>query len=105
MSDPHIILGVHITDRLKNAVDVQKVFTEFGCNIKTRVGLHDVGEQRLRPRAASCSSSSSAPATRPSAMTARLDAVEGVERAEDGVRALGDRRSDGADRRRRTEAA
>ena len=38
----HFILGVHITDRLKNAVEVQKLFTEFGCHIKTRVGLHDV---------------------------------------------------------------
>ena len=26
---------------------MQKVFTEFGCNIKTRVGLHDVERQRL----------------------------------------------------------
>jgi len=38
----HIILGVHVTDRLKDAVKVQAVFTEFGCNIKTRIGLHDV---------------------------------------------------------------
>ena len=42
MGDGHIILGIHVTDRLKNAVEVQRVFTEFGCNIKTRVGLHDV---------------------------------------------------------------
>jgi hypothetical protein len=49
MSDPHVIVGVHITDRVKNAVEVQKVFTEFGCNIKTRVGLHDVGEQFCGP--------------------------------------------------------
>ena len=65
MSDEHIILGIHITDRLKNAVDVQKVFTEYGCNIKTRVGLHDVGRERLLARAASCSSSSSAATARP----------------------------------------
>ena len=38
----HIILGVHVTDRIKDAVKVQAVFTEFGCNIKTRIGLHDV---------------------------------------------------------------
>jgi hypothetical protein len=42
MSDNHMILAVHITDRLKKAVSVQQVFTEFGCNIKTRIGLHDV---------------------------------------------------------------
>ena len=47
MSDQHIILGVHITDRLKNAVEVQKVFTEYGCNIKTRIGLHDGERERV----------------------------------------------------------
>ncbi len=49
MTDPHIILGIHITDRLKKAVDVQKVFTEYGCHIKTRIGLHDVTEQVCGP--------------------------------------------------------
>lgn len=44
MADTHIILGIHVSDRLKNAVEVQKVFTEFGCNIKTRVGLHDASD-------------------------------------------------------------
>ena len=38
----HIILGVHITDRLKNAAEVQRLFSEYGCNIKTRLGLHEV---------------------------------------------------------------
>lgn len=38
----HIIVGVHITDRVKHAMDVQNVLTEFGCNIKTRLGLHEV---------------------------------------------------------------
>ena len=49
MSDDHIILGIHVTNRLKNAVDVQKVFTEYGCNIKTRVGLHDVDDNVCSP--------------------------------------------------------
>jgi len=49
MADPHIILGVHITERLQHAVEVQKVFTEYVCNIKTRIGLHDVSEQVCGP--------------------------------------------------------
>lgn len=49
MNDNHIILGVHITDRLTEAAAVQKVFTEFGCNIKTRIGLHDVDEKVCSP--------------------------------------------------------
>ncbi len=40
--EKHIIVGVHITDRLENAVKVQQVFTEYGGNIKTRLGLHEV---------------------------------------------------------------
>ncbi len=49
MNDDHIILGIHITNRLKNAASVQKVFTEYGCNIKTRIGLHDVDENVCSP--------------------------------------------------------
>jgi len=49
VSDTHIILGIHVSDRLKNAADVQKVFTEYGCNIKTRVGLHDASENVCSP--------------------------------------------------------
>ena len=49
MNDDHIILGIHITDRLDEASAVQAVFTEFGCNIKTRIGLHDVDETTCSP--------------------------------------------------------
>jgi hypothetical protein len=36
------ILGLHLTDRVKEAIKVQDVLTKFGCSIKTRLGLHDV---------------------------------------------------------------
>jgi hypothetical protein len=39
------VLGILINNRVKNAPDVQKVLTEFGCNIKTRLGLHEVNEK------------------------------------------------------------
>ena len=42
MKETHTILGVHITDRLKEAVEVQKLLTAYGNQIKTRLGLHDV---------------------------------------------------------------
>jgi hypothetical protein len=44
MQEDHVILGIHITNRLRNASEVQKVFTEYGCNIKTRLGLHEVAD-------------------------------------------------------------
>jgi hypothetical protein len=42
MPEKHMILGVHITDRLEHASEVQNILTEYGCNIKTRLGLHEV---------------------------------------------------------------
>ena len=36
------ILGVYITDRVKEVSDVQAILTMFGCTIKTRLGLHEV---------------------------------------------------------------
>jgi len=41
-SNKHIIIGVHITNRLKEVKDVQALLTEYGCNVKTRLGLHEV---------------------------------------------------------------
>jgi hypothetical protein len=41
----HVVLGVHITDRLQEAVEVQKSLTAFGGYIKTRLGLHEVSPQ------------------------------------------------------------
>ena len=38
--DKHIIIGIYIQDRIKQAADIQKLLTEFGCNIRTRLGLH-----------------------------------------------------------------
>ncbi len=45
MKETHVILGVHITDRLKEAVEVQKHLTAHGQFIKTRLGLHEVGSE------------------------------------------------------------
>lgn len=44
MKADHFILGIHVTDRVQEAAGLQKVLTEFGGNIKTRLGLHEVGD-------------------------------------------------------------
>jgi len=41
----HIVLGVHITERVKHVPQVQDLFTKYGCSIKTRIGLHEVSEK------------------------------------------------------------
>ncbi len=45
----HIVLGVHITDRVHHVRVVQELFTEYGCSIKTRLGLHSVSESFCSP--------------------------------------------------------
>ncbi len=37
----HTVVGVHVRDRDMNAVGVQKVLTEFGDVVRTRLGLHE----------------------------------------------------------------
>lgn len=50
MTARHIIFGVHVTDRLAKAVEVQQLFSEYCCNIRTRLGLHDVSHESCSPR-------------------------------------------------------
>jgi hypothetical protein len=45
----HIILGVHITGRVRHVPQVQELFTEYGCSIKTRLGLHEASEGSCSP--------------------------------------------------------
>ena len=77
MNDGHIILGIHVTNRLRNAVDVQKVFTEYGCNIKTRIGLHDVDANVCSPSGVVLIEFFGAD-DEATAMMAKLNEVEGV---------------------------
>ncbi|HPO17265.1 MAG TPA: hypothetical protein PLI09_27775 [Candidatus Hydrogenedentes bacterium] len=44
MKGKHIILGVHVQNRARDAAKVQKILSENGCIIKTRLGLHEVDE-------------------------------------------------------------
>jgi len=45
MAQPkHLICGIHITERMEHALQVQQVLTEFGGNIKPRLGLHEISD-------------------------------------------------------------
>jgi hypothetical protein len=50
MRPNHLIFGVHIDDRVHEVPDVQKLLTEYGCYIKTRIGLHHVDDKFCSPR-------------------------------------------------------
>ena len=45
----HMIVGIHVQDRVKSVADLQKTLSEFGCNIKTRLGLHDASDDYCAP--------------------------------------------------------
>ena len=40
----HFIVGIHVQDRHGNVPQIQGVLTQFGCSIKTRLGLHEVND-------------------------------------------------------------
>jgi hypothetical protein len=41
--DDHVMLAVHITDRIHHVSQVQSLLTEYGKYIQTRLGLHETG--------------------------------------------------------------
>lgn len=45
----HTILGIHIQDRVSQVPDIQKIFTQYGCQIKMRLGIHDVDKNACSP--------------------------------------------------------
>jgi hypothetical protein len=47
--DKHIIVGVHITERVQHASQVQEILTKFGCSIRTRLGLHEADAKICSP--------------------------------------------------------
>jgi len=42
--DNHLIIAIHITDRISEVSTMQAVLTKFGCIIKTRLGLHSIAD-------------------------------------------------------------
>jgi hypothetical protein len=45
----HLILGVHVTNRVKKVPMVQTILTDYGCNIRTRLGLHNADDKSCSP--------------------------------------------------------
>ncbi len=76
--EKHTILGVHITNRVKNVPAVQKVLSDHGCNIKTRLGLHDVDATSCSPSGLLVLELYGDDATL-AQVEAKLKAVEGVD--------------------------
>jgi len=78
MKTDHVILGIHVTNRLRNAPAVQHVFTEYGGNIKTRLGLHEVAENYCAGEGVVLLEVIGGSEVR-AGMKAKLGAIEGIE--------------------------
>lgn len=75
------IVAIKTEERQKTAVKVQDILTEFGCVIKVRLGLHNVGPDQCSPSGLILSE---VVANDPKAgeMLDSLNAVEGVQAKE-----------------------
>lgn len=40
------IIGIQVSNRIEEATMLQEILTKYGCLIKTRIGLHDMGEYK-----------------------------------------------------------
>lgn len=47
--DSHVVLAVHVTDRLIKVPLVQTTLSQYGDVIRTRLGLHEVGKDYSSP--------------------------------------------------------
>lgn len=45
----HTIFGIHISHRVESVPAVQAVLTKYGCNIRTRLGIHDADNTSCSP--------------------------------------------------------
>ena len=74
----HIILGVNVTSFAKNSGEVQKVFCEYGCSIRTRLGLHEAADGVCAPNGLILVEFIGGK-EKAEAMTAKLTTLEGIE--------------------------
>jgi hypothetical protein len=40
------IIGISIDNRTNDSIKLQEILTQYGCLIRTRIGLHDMGEYK-----------------------------------------------------------
>ena len=40
------IMGIKLDNRTQESTKLQEILTTYGCHIKTRIGLHSIGEYK-----------------------------------------------------------
>ena len=74
----HIILGIHITDRVHHVDAVQQLLTEYGCSIRTRLGLHETDKGFCSPNGLLVLEMTEEE-TQVNELTQKLNTINGVE--------------------------
>jgi len=75
--ESHIVLIIHVTDRLKKAPLIQKSLSRYGDVIRTRLGLHEVERDYSSPEGVLVLDIVSEPKARQLQKT--LNAIKGIE--------------------------
>jgi len=78
MLEKHLIFGIHVSDRVQHAGAVQELLTQYGCSIKTRIGLHDTDDRKCSTSGVIVLEMFGDEATCHE-MADKLNAIEGVE--------------------------
>ncbi|MDR1964475.1 MAG: hypothetical protein LBQ50_11900 [Planctomycetaceae bacterium] len=73
-----IIFGVNVTNFASNSGEVQAVFREFGCSIRTRLGLHEATDNVCAPNGLILIEFVGGQ-QKADEMTAKLTALKGIE--------------------------
>ncbi|MGL4944205.1 MAG: hypothetical protein ACRC46_13570 [Thermoguttaceae bacterium] len=74
----HLILGVHVKSFSRDSAQVQTIFSEYGCEIRTRLGLHDVADGVCSPQGLILVEFIGGP-QKAAEMTAKLTKIAGIE--------------------------
>ena len=74
----HVIVGIHVSNRVANAPRIQELLTEYGCEISTRLGLHGASDGSCSPRGVIILELMGDPA-RGRELCAKLEAIDGLD--------------------------
>lgn len=73
-----MIIGIKVNHFAENAAEVQKILSEFGCSIRTRLGLHEAREDLCDPNGLILLEFIGGP-EKADAITAKLTGLKGIE--------------------------
>ncbi len=78
MENAHVIIGIHVRNFSTQSSEIQKILSEYGCSIRTRLGLHNVADNACSQNGLILVEFIGGEA-KADEMTAKLTAIKGVD--------------------------